>query len=532
MPTTPTYPGVYIQEIPSGVRSISGVGTSITAFIGLALRGPIDEPTLIHGYGDFERIFGGQWINSGMSYSVKHYFQNGGSDALIVRIIPSNAIKGKTDLDAGSSTKVTLVAANEGAWYKNIYATVDYNVNVSNTDPTYGKVFNLTIREYLTNPNTDANAVLVREEVIRNISVDATAARYIGTVLANESSLVRFDPASTATVKPLAVTNQAVVSGTPGSDGTIANATVTGTNYTTGKRGLYALDKADLFNMLVLPPLTRDSGGVWTDVANSLDATNGAIWSTLISYAKSRRAVVIVDPATTWTSVSAAQSGVAAMSLAQENAAIYFPQITVADPLRGNTLENFAPSGAVAGVIARTDAERGVWKAPAGLDARLVGVAKLSQSLTDGENGSLNPLGINVLRTLPAAGNVVWGARTMRGDDRLASDWKYLPVRRLALYIEESLYRGTQWVVFEPNDEPLWGQIRLNVGAFMHQLFRQGAFQGAKPSESYFVKCDKETTTQNDINQGVVNIIVGFAPLKPAEFVFIKLQQMAGQIVS
>ena len=150
-------------------------------------------------------------------------------------------------------------------------------------------------------------------------------------------------------------------------------------------------------------------------------------------------------------------------------------------------LENFAPCGAVAGMFARTDAQRGVWKAPAGLDATLVGVPKLTVQLTDAENGQLNPLGINCLRAMPAAGRVVWGARTLQGDDRLASEWKYVPVRRTALFIEESLYRGTQWVVFEPNDEPLWAQIRLNVGAFMHSLFRQGAFQGrrrARPTSS------------------------------------------------
>jgi phage tail sheath protein FI len=151
-------------------------------------------------------------------------------------------------------------------------------------------------------------------------------------------------------------------------------------------------------------------------------------------------------------------------------------------------------------------------------------------SLTDPENGQLNPLGVNCLRALGPAGRVIWGSRTLRGADQLADEWKYVPVRRTALFIEESLYRGTQWVVFEPNDEPLWAQIRLNIGAFMHNLFRQGAFQGTTPKDAYFVKCDKETTTQNDINLGIVNIIVGFAPLKPAEFVIIKLQQMAGQI--
>jgi phage tail sheath protein FI len=200
------------------------------------------------------------------------------------------------------------------------------------------------------------------------------------------------------------------------------------------------------------------------------------------------------------------------------------------DPLRENRLEEFVPCGVVAGICARTDAQRGVWKAPAGLDAGLLGVRELSTRLTDDEHGQLNPLGVNALRAFPVVGLVVWGARTLEGADRLASEWKYLPVRRLALFIEESLYRGTQWVVFEPNDEPTWAQIRLNVGAFMHNLFRQGAFQGQSPRDAYFVKCDKDTTTQNDINLGIVNILVGFAPLKPAEFVIIKLQQMAGQV--
>jgi hypothetical protein len=202
----------------------------------------------------------------------------------------------------------------------------------------------------------------------------------------------------------------------------------------------------------------------------------------------------------------------------------------MSDPLQENRLAVFAPGGMIAGIYARTDSQRGVWKAPAGQEATLTGVRRIAYRMTDGENGQLNPLGVNCLRTFPVTGNVVWGARTLEGADRLASQWKYIPVRRLALYIEESLYRGTQWVIFEPNDEPLWAQIRLNVGAFMHNLFRQGAFQGASPREAYFVKCDSETTTQNDIDRGIVNLLVGFAPLKPAEFLIIKISQIAGDI--
>jgi phage tail sheath protein FI len=211
-----------------------------------------------------------------------------------------------------------------------------------------------------------------------------------------------------------------------------------------------------------------------------------------------------------------------------DSAAVYFPRLQITDPLTGRP-RSVGASGTVAGIWARTDATRGVWKAPAGTEASILG-GILEVKLNDADNGELNPQGVNVLRNFPIFGNVVWGARTLVGADQQASEWKYIPVRRTADFIEESLYQGLKWVVFEPNDEPLWSQIRLNVGAFMHDLFRQGAFQGTTAQDAYFVKCDKDTTTQNDIDRGIVNIVVGFAPLKPAEFVVIQLQQMAGQI--
>jgi phage tail sheath protein FI len=171
-----------------------------------------------------------------------------------------------------------------------------------------------------------------------------------------------------------------------------------------------------------------------------------------------------------------------------------------------------------------------VWKAPAGIDASLTGESGPSVPLTDLQNGTLNVQGINCIRNFPVYGDVIWGARTLRGNDQLASEWKYVPIRRLALFLESSLYDGTQWVVFEPNDERLWSQIRLNVGAFMQGLFLQGAFQGTTPQQAYFVKCDEENNPQASIDQGIVNILVGFAPLYPAEFVVIQIQQMAGQV--
>jgi phage tail sheath protein FI len=292
-----------------------------------------------------------------------------------------------------------------------------------------------------------------------------------------------------------------------------------------GKTGMYALEKADLFNLLCIPHYERTGNLTPTTIS---DASK---------YCRDRRALLIVDPNTGWEepddmlpSGTGPLLEAATAGIFRRNSAIYFPRIRAADPELDGALDLFPPCGAVAGIMARTDAERGVWKAPAGQEATIAGATSLAIALTDGENGRLNPRGVNCLRTFPVIGNVVWGARTLDGDDSLASEWKYVPVRRLALFLEESLYRGTKWVVFEPNDEPLWAQIRLNVGAFMQNLFRQGAFQGTTPREAYFVKCDKETTTQNDINLGIVNILVGFAPLKPAEFVIVRIQQMAGQV--
>jgi hypothetical protein len=239
--------------------------------------------------------------------------------------------------------------------------------------------------------------------------------------------------------------------------------------------------------------------------------------------------MLILDPPLAWTDKAAAVNGYKDLAVSDENAAVFFPRLIMPDPLQENRSAVFAPSGSVAGVFARTDSERGVWKAPAGIAANLKGVLGLTIKLNDGEHGELNPIGVNCLRTFPVAGSVIYGSRTSKGADSLSSEFKYIPVRRLTLYIEESLYRGTQFAVFEPNDEPLWGDIRYAVTSFMQDLYRKGAFQGTSATQAYFVKCDSDTTTQDDIDRGIVNIMVGFAPLKPAEFVVIKIQQMAGQ---
>lgn len=695
MPVHVSYPGVYVEEIPSGVRTITGVATSITAFIGRALRGPVNEATVINSYADYERIFGGLWIHSSLSFAVRDFYLNGGSQAVIVRLFhPSFAneaerlkadgaalavvavvngaadsadavtkaqavvaglstepektaaakisavVKRKADgllpelrsaadvaaakflaaaevlaaravatavhaaadataavtaasdeakkftTDPGKSaaaavakavedqpqisfgklktdaaeavasaaphTKasvtaggLTVQAANEGTWGANLRLEIDDEVS-EDLATVWGlakaDLFNVTVRDDAPNGRSERHL---------NLTVKPSPRRVDG-VLEDESKLVRckLDPnnlptivkgkdAVTVAADELRERNQG---GNPAeikaakvklenarqalrataSDGdplTVADFVPQGGQ--ANKKGLFALEQVDLFNLLCIPPYTS-TGNVEPPVL-----------AAAVVYCEDRRAMLIADSPPQWKDPAAAIKGFqegAFSILRSRNAALYFPRLLQENPLNRNAIEEFAPCGAVAGIFARTDTERGVWKAPAGTEATIVGARGFSVPLTDLENGQLNPLGINCLRAFPAAGRVVWGARTTRGNDQLADEYKYIPVRRLALYIEESLYRGTQWVVFEPNDEPLWAQIRLNVGAFMHTLFRQGAFQGASPRDAYFVKCDKETTIQTDINLGIVNIIVGFAPLKPAEFVIIKLQQMAGQI--
>jgi uncharacterized protein len=774
MPVAVSYPGVYIEELPSGVRTISGVATSITAFIGYTARGPINKGVQIFNFGDYERAFGGLQADAPLSYAVQQFFGNGGAQAIVVRVAAGAAraaVGLRSEVGGPGIVVLTASARSEGRWGNGLRIDVDYD----SANP--ASLFNLTVTEYV---DRGGVAVPARTETHRNLSMSQFSGSYAvnvinaaselievarpaaaGTAVAlvngngtstsgtltqadldrlgddsrrlavtvdgdgpyefdlfdvggnlggadlnariddlalrirnqvqaikpavpafgsftctrnnatvvatsmtpdgqGERSAVRFSaasqrsatailklgianggreadaaaalrPAQTGTLgtsiatldlttlpqpasiavtlispglandgpivvdlwggsgrpatrqalisavqaalaaSPKAALNQARVSMTddrlrivPGGTSSglrmsIANngpnvaATSLGlaggaenvTQYALGvgptiqaqtgavpgddgtppapnqlkgsraaKTGIFALEGVDLFNILCLP-----------------DQSDDDLLASALAYARERRAFLIIDLPVAIDTLDEARGWLATHgSLRDPNAAVYFPRIRAPDPLDGNRSKSFANCGAIAGLYARTDSDRGVWKAPAGTDAVLRGVQALDVVLTDPENGVLNPLGMNCLRNLPAFGPVAWGARTLRGSDQLASEWKYVPVRRLALFLEESLYRGTQWVVFEPNDEPLWAQIRLNVGAFMNNLFRQGAFQGRTPREAYLVKCDAESTTQNDINLGIVNIIVGFAPLKPAEFVIIKIQQLAGQI--
>jgi len=523
MPVSPTYPGVYLQEISSGVRTVAGVPTSIAALVGRALRGPVNEPTSCFNYGEFSRRFGGLWVDGPLSYAVSDFYDNGGGQAEIVRVFkPKAGTDGIATIDIGA---LRLRAANPGAWGNQLTCTV---TQPELTDPTgtaaAAASYGLLANQLFDLKVVDAGTNVV--ETFRNLTCAANGgSRRFDRVLAEESNLVRCAFNNDGTVRlGSRPADGSVGTGTGGDDGDPLAATDF-IGEEAKKSGIYALLKSDIFNLLCIPPDVRDG---------TLDKS---VWEAAAAFCRRRRALLIVDPPAAWDGnpaeaagkVKAAQLDPNQMVLSLTNAdyaALYFPRLRKRDPLRAGQIDTFAPCGAVAGVIARTDVNRGIWKAPAGIASTISGADGLTVKLTDDENGLLNPIAVNCIRSFNNIGRVVWGARTLKGSDQLSDDYKYVPVRRLALYIEESLFRGTQWVVFEGNDEPLWAQIRGSVGSFMHRLFRQGAFQGSSPREAYFVKCDGETTTQDDRNRGIVNIVVGFAPLQPAEFVIISIQQI------
>lgn len=418
-----------------------------------------------------------------------------------------------------------LRAANAGAWANDLRAWVDYVGIDDNTAKRYAadelkatQLFNLHLAL------VDARGQILEREDHHSVTLLPGTSRTLGLILENNSALARTDDTEPTGKRP------------PDDAGGWVDAPVGDSAYLKIKhyasleegKGFNAFDKADLINLLVVPPDQRDASDFGGD-------THTAVYAAAVAYARKRRAFLIVDGPAAWEG-KAAQGKIAEISpndlkingeLARY-AGVYFPRVKMADPEKGDTIHTFPVSGLIAGLYSRTDATRGVWKAPAGIQVGVNGIDSLTHKLTDAQNGQLNPLGINCLRTFPVTGTVVWGARTLAGADQKADEYTYIPVRRTASYIVESVYRGTQWAVFEPNDEPLWAQLRLQIGAFMNGLFRQGAFQGSAAKDAWFVRCDATTTTQTDIDLGIVNVVVGFAPLKPAEFVVIYIQQKAG----
>jgi phage tail sheath protein FI len=526
MPIQPTYPGVYIQETPSPAGgTITGVATAITAFVGRMPMGPINEPVSCTNFGDFQHQFGGLSKDCPATYAVQDFFQNGGGQALIVRVegkAPNPTATAGAPAAATvtlpapfapaltASSSLVLNAVSNGSWGNALTASIDRDgiteEILAARKSTMATCFNLSLM--LDRPG----GAVVKERFLA-LTVEGGPYRS-DRVLAQQSSLAvaaippKIAPADTP--EPLRFSG--------GIDGpALADGDIVGDQ--SARTGLYALERADLFNLLCIP---------WDQPGSEIGA---AVHAAAATYCVRRRAVYIADGPAAWAdlirngqlgSLDPGRDLGIADQAGQRNTAVYFPRIVQADPENGGKAATFSACGAVAGQIAHTDATKGVWKAPAGIQARLAGVTGLAFPVTDSQNGVLSAAGINCLRSFPNVGPVSWGSRTLRGADALADDFMSLPVRRLTLYIEESLYRSTKFAVFEPNTPALWSKLKQSIDAFMTGLLQAGAFY------QFTVTCDATTTTAADIARGVCNILVAFAPNKPGAFIILQIAQIAG----
>ena len=508
--------GVRVTTTSASAPIISGVATSIAAFLGRALRGPVNAPIAVSSFAAFAQAFGGFWADSRLAYAVQDFFLNGGTSALVARLVHPDARAATIALPGGV---LTLAAVSPGAWGDALAAVVDDHVSAAvaaQLGLETSDLFNLTLRDAATGAIEQHQDLSVKDSARRVDTLLATASQLVGVLgaLPPQPPAPHPPPAAGLTVWTDPQAHSAATPGSGADGGALEAADFIGPGLEPARGGLYALDHAEIFNLLTIPPYLAP-GQVDVDAA---------VIAAAASYCEKRRAMLLVDPPSGWTSAAAAVAGVTTLGATSANAAVFFPRLLEFDPRTG-ARQDFAPGGAVAGVIARTDAQQGVWKAAAGAAATLANAAGLSLALADSEIDQLNNAGVNALRSLPATAAAIWGARTLQGASANAQ-WAYVPVRRLALYIEASLDSGLQWVIFEPNGPPLWSRMRESVSAFMLGLFRQGALAGATAAEAFFVQCDAQTTTQADIDQGIVNIVVGFAPLQPAEFVVLTLQQL------
>lgn len=488
MPVTPSYPGIYIEELPTTSRTIAAAPTSIAVFVGYThpfKTRNFGKAVQIFSFADYEREFGGfylsDFLDSSVPNAVSQFFSNGGGNAYVVGLKPGN-----------------LVAANAAVG----------GITFTAKEPT-DKV-KVHVKVTALTPNTSADVTITYgtrpPEIYRAVTAGAGADQFSTRMAGSAYVTVSGAPANfTDQEADLPAVPAAAVPAVP-------------TDFTDAFKTDGDLDKVPIFNLLSLP-------GV---------ATN-AVLSAALSFAERKQAFLIVDCPRNSTADATDPNyiGTAFQTLPKStNGALYFPYLKSSDPLTGVPIE-IAPSGYVAGIYARTDTNRGVWKAPAGLETTILNTTGVVDRgrMNDMRQGVLNLDGINCLRTFPAIGTVVFGARTLVGAtlNTAFEPWRYVPVRRMALFIEQTLLRNLGWAVFEPNDVPLWVALRVSVENFMLSLFSRGAFQGTKPSQAFLVRCDSSTTTQTDINNGIVNIVVGFAPLKPAEFVIVKIAQLAGQ---
>jgi phage tail sheath protein FI len=530
MPITPSYPGIYIQELPSSAHTIAAAPTSVTVFVGYThpfKTQQFGKPIELFSFTDYERWFGGFFRSNAfdaerasfgdVAQAVNQFFLNGGANAFVV------GLQAKPGGQAFAAATATIGPLAFTA-LEIVDAAHPMQVSVSNVaatgsppgSPPGDETFDVTI----TFGTGRASVVETYRQVSIYPSLGANRPNpnFIGTRINGVSALGAVATASPPALLPGGTQTQSFQASPPQAGATIFNPP----DFNGVFQADSPLDKLAVFNLLVVPGVTDSS-----------------VLATGSAFCERKRSFLIMDPPPADSADGSdpqyplkiedvVEGGAIPKS---SNSALYFPYLASNDPLTGLPVET-PPSGAVAGVFARTDQNRGVWKAPAGLETTLHNVTDVVERgrMTDQRQGVLNLRGVNCVRNFPGVGPVVFGARTSVSENPSFQQWKYVPVRRMALFLEQTLYANLGWVVFEPNDQPLWTAIRTSIESFMLGLFRQGAFQGSTPSQAFQVKCDSQTTTQDDINNGVVNIVVAFAPLKPAEFVIIKISQLAGQV--
>ena len=516
MPVALSYPGLYLEEIPSNARSIVAAPTSVAVFVGYShpfKTKAYGKPVRVYSFSDYERDFGGIFqsanIDGNLAMAVYQFFLNGGSEAYVVGLQPRYHLTDGTSVDI-SKASFTLVTTGGGIKFEAL-EPVDHpdfhmKVRLSNIrESTSGSGFD-TADYTITYGN--------RVESYRGVALDEVK---IDESINAASSLIQMSPdaggyGTTFTSDSIADI-ELTATLPPGLDLPFSAADFIGVF-----QADQPLDKVEIFNLLLLPGICDNS-----------------VLSAALAFAERKQAFVIVDPPA---NAGADASNPPAMEdefnsgaiPLSQNGAIYFPYLKTTSPLSGDDI-TLPPSGFVAGIFARTDTRRGVWKAPAGLEAQIKNTKGVVESghMTNQRQGVLNKLGVNCLRSFSGMGTVVYGARTLVAGNPAFQQYKYVPVRRMTLFIEQTLLQNLKWVVFEPNDEPLWLAIRTSIEGFMLSLMDQGALQGSTPSQAFQVKCDSSTTTSDDVNNGIVNIVVAFAPLKPAEFVVIKIAHLAGQ---
>jgi phage tail sheath protein FI len=533
-------PGVYVEEVDTGNKPIEGVATSTAGFLGVAERGPT-EPTLVTSFSEYTRLFGRYVPGTYLARGVEGFFQNGGKRCFIARVVArTTAPPAAPAVWPAAAGPLTLTANGEGAWPNARLA-----VKISDAGLGSAQLFRLTLMYWappttlpappILDPTDPANSSSPNRreptivEVYDNLSPDPNSSSYFRRRIDGISVLVR-SSAGNGTRPPNtagpAVPNfgasvaagQFFAGGTDGSGlvladfrGALSVPATQGPPVTPARpgNGLFGLEEVDEIAILCCPDEFAVPG-LTDPLLEQCERLKDRF--AILQAREDAGAPANVRP-----------------PRASKYGAFYYPWLRVLDPTSGLPL--LVPPGAhVAGIYARSDIERGVHKAPANEVIRGLYLdpadpyAGLQIQIAKGQQDILNPRGVNVLRYFTGRGNLVWGARTISDDP----DWKYVNVRRLFIFVEESIEEATQWVVFEPNDEPLWARVRRSVGDFLTRLWMDGMLQGRTKEEAYFVRCDRTTMTQADIDNGRMIMLIGIAPVKPAEFVIFRIGQWTG----